>query len=393
MVRWSRRALAVVGTGGLLLSLAACGGGGGDSESDTIKIGVIAPLSGDSASAGQDILDSSKVAAKEINDAGGIDGKMIEIVEADDACSPQQGATAAQKLVNSDVVAVAGGYCSGAAIPAAPIFGRVSVPFVIDAATNPVLTDDGDGKVFRTCGRDDRQGVFAADFIANELKATKAAILHDNTTYAKGLAEATSASLEETGSTEVTYLDALSPGQADYTPVLTKIASTNPDVLYFTGYYAESGLLIKQAKQLGLTFQIMGGDATTDATALTTAGAAAEGYIATTAPLPNALPSAEDFVAAYKEETGGTEPGPFSVYQYDAVKVIAAAIDAADSTDPADITKALHDLKGFEGVTGPISFDDKGDRVVLNYITAIVKEGKFVSYKKLDESGAWVDAA
>ncbi|QKW36112.1 branched-chain amino acid ABC transporter substrate-binding protein [Actinomadura sp. NAK00032] len=385
------RLLAAAGAGLLLAPLAAACGSDDPAGSGPIKIGVPAPLSGDSASAGQDILAAAKVAAAEINKAGGVDGRSVEIVEADDQCSAQQGAQAAQKLLNSGVVAVAGGYCSGAAVPAIPIYGRRSVPFVMDASTNPSLTDSGKGKVFRTCGRDDNQGTVAAKFMTGELRARRIALLHDNTTYAKGLADAAGESVKQLGG-QVVYADALQPGQSDYSPVLTKIASTRPDVLYFTGYFAEAGLLMKQREQLGLKFTLMGGDATTDSTVLKTAGRAAAGYIATTAPLAKDLPAAGRFVSAYKAATGA-DPGPFSVYEYDAVKVVAKAVDDAGSTEGADITAALHKIKDFPGITGPITFDDKGDRTDPLYITVRVEDGAFTAYKKLDKSGAtWVDA-
>ncbi|WP_165964163.1 branched-chain amino acid ABC transporter substrate-binding protein [Actinomadura sp. KC216] len=386
------RLLTATGAGLLLVPLAAaCGSGDGSGGSGAIKIGVPAPLSGDSASAGQDILAAAKVAADEINKAGGVDGRDIRIVEADDQCSAQQGAQAAQKLLNSGVVAVAGGYCSSAAVPAIPIFGRRSVPFVLDASTNPSLTDTGEGKVFRTCGRDDNQGLVAAKFMTGQLGAKRIALLHDNTTYAKGLADATANSAKQAGA-QVVYQDALQPGQSDYSPVLTKAGSTKPDVLYFTGYFAEAGLLLKQSKQLGLKFTLMGGDATTDSTVLKTAGAAADGYIATTAPLAKDLPAAAKFVTAYKA-AHNADPGPFSVYEYDAVKVIAKAIEDAGSTEGKDIIDALHKMKDFPGITGPITFDDKGDRTDPLYITVRVQSGAFTAYKKLDKSGGtWVDA-
>ncbi|WP_165968972.1 branched-chain amino acid ABC transporter substrate-binding protein [Actinomadura sp. KC06] len=386
------RLLTAAGAGLLLVPLAAsCGSGDDSGGSGAIKIGVPAPLSGDSASAGQDILAAAKVAADEINKAGGVDGRDVQIVEADDQCSAQQGAQAAQKLLNSGVVAVAGGYCSSAAVPAIPIFGRRSVPFVLDASTNPGLTDTGKGKVFRTCGRDDNQGLVAAKFMTGQLGAKRIALLHDNTTYAKGLADATANSVKQAGG-QVVYQDALQPGQSDYSPVLTKVASTKPDVLYFTGYFAEAGLLMKQRKQLGLKFTLMGGDATTDSTVLKTAGAAADGYIATTAPLAKDLPTASKFVAAYKA-ANNADPGPFSVYEYDAVKIVAKAIEDAGSTEGKDITDALHKMKDFPGITGPITFDDKGDRTDPLYITVRVQSGAFTAYKKLDKSGGtWVDA-
>ncbi|WP_218826339.1 branched-chain amino acid ABC transporter substrate-binding protein [Actinomadura mexicana] len=384
------RMFGAAGAGLLLVPLAACGPGD-SGGSGAIKIGVPAPLSGDSASAGQDILAAAKVAADEINKAGGVDGRRIQIVEADDQCSAQQGAQAAQKLLNSGVVAVAGGYCSGAAVPAIPIYGRRGVPFVMDASTNPSLTDGGKGKVFRTCGRDDNQGLVAAKFMTGPLGAKRIALLHDNTTYAKGLADAAAGSARRAGG-QVVYENALQPGQSDYGPVLTKIASTRPDVLYFTGYFAEAGLLMKQRERLGLKFTLMGGDATTDSTVLKTAGSAAGGYIATTAPLAKDLPAAATFVSAYKA-ANNADPGPFSVYEYDAVKVVAKAVDDAGSTRGAAITEALHKIKDFPGITGPITFDAKGDRTDPLYITVQVRNGAFTAYKKLDASGAtWVDA-
>ncbi|GAA4226222.1 branched-chain amino acid ABC transporter substrate-binding protein [Actinomadura meridiana] len=385
------RLLTATGAGLLLVPLAAsCGSGGSSGGSGAIRIGVPAPLSGDSASAGQDILAAAKVAAAEINKAGGVDGRDVEIVEADDQCSAQQGAQAAQKLLNSKVVAVAGGYCSGAAVPAIPIYGRRNVPFVLDASTNPSLTDTGKGKVFRTCGRDDNQGLVAAKFMTGPLGAKRIALLHDNTTYAKGLADAAAASVKQAGG-QVVYQDALQPGQSDYSPVLTKVASAKPDVLYFTGYFAEAGLLMKQRARLGLKFTLMGGDATTDSTALKTAGAAADGYYATTAPLAKDLPAAAGFVSAYKA-ANNADPGPFSVYEYDAVKLVAKAVDVAGSTNGKDITEALHKIKNFPGITGPITFDGKGDRTDPLYITVLVQHGAYTAYKKLDPSGAWVNA-
>jgi branched-chain amino acid transport system substrate-binding protein len=175
--------------------------------------------------------------------------------------------------------------------------------------------------------------------------------------------------------------------------VLTKIASTKPDVLYFTGYFAEAGLLMKQHKQLGLKFTLMGGDATTDATVIKTAGSAAENYIATTAPLAKDLPSAAGFVSAFKAKNSGTDPGPFSIYEYDAIKVVAKAIGDAKSTEGPDIIKALHNIKNYQGITGSISFDAKGDRTGLIFITVQIKDGAFQGHKKLDDAGRqWIDA-
>lgn len=373
-------------------SSSAVGGSGGSSGGGEILIGVPAPLSGDSASAGQDIVHGAELSAKKINDAGGVNGKKIKIVSQDDACSAQTAAQAAQKLISQNVVAVAGGYCSSASLPELAAFHRSGIPFVMDASTNPQLTEQGFPEAFRTIFRDDEQGPVVAGFITGYLKAKKVAVVNDSTTYSKGLADQTVIGLKAAGA-DVVYDNALTPGQSDYSSVLTKISQANPEVFYYTGYFAEFGLLLKEAKQQGLKFQMMGGDATNDPTLIKTAGNAAAGVLIDSAPLAQFLTSAQDYVSSYKTAYGNT-PGPYSAYEYDAVGAIAAAIKKAGSTDSKKITAALQNLGDFAGVTGKFHFDTKGDRKPVNYIILTVKNGEFVMDKKLDEStGQWVNAS
>lgn len=381
----------------LSLSAAACGGGGGGSASaaagsgGSILIGVPVPLSGDYASAGQDIVDGAQLAAKKINSAGGVDGKKIRIVSQDDACSAQTGAQAAQKLVSQGIVAAAGGYCSSAAIPELIAFHQSSIPFVMDASTNPQLTEMGFPQAFRTIFRDDEQGPFVAKFITGFLHAKRVAVVNDNTTYSKGLADSTVSALKADGA-NVVYNNALTPGQSDYTSVLTRVAQAHPDLFYYTGYFAEFGLLLKQAQQLGLKFQIMGGDATNDPSVLKTAGSAANGALIDTAPLAQFISSAQGYVQAYKAAYGSA-PGPYSAYEYDAVGVIAAAIKKAGSTNPKSITTALKNLGNYHGITGTFHFDAQGDRKPVNYIVITVRNDQFVAYKQFDQAtGQWVNA-
>lgn len=376
--------------------LTACGdsssGGGAKGGGGDILIGVPVPLSGDSASAGSDIMHGAELSAKKINDAGGIKGRKIKVISQDDACSAQTAAQAAQKLISQQVVAVAGSYCSSAALPELAAFHRAGIPFVMDASTNPQLTEQGFPEAFRTIFRDDDQGPFVAKFISGYLKAKKVAVVNDSTTYSKGLSDQTVSALKKAG-VNVVYDNALTPGQSDYTSVLTKVAQAHPDVMYYSGYFAEFGLLAKEAKQLGLKFQIMGGDANNDPTLIKTAGSAADGLLIDTAPLAQFISSAKDYVAAYKSAYKNT-PGPYSAYEYDAVGVIAAAIKKAGSTDSKKITEALHSLGDYEGVTGKFHFDEKGDRKPVSYIIISVKNGEFVAYKKFDDaSGQWVDAS
>jgi ABC-type branched-subunit amino acid transport system substrate-binding protein len=393
----TRTAAIAVAIATIGFSLTACGdnapssgssGGGGGGE---ILIGVPVPISGDYASAGEDILHGAELSAKKINDAGGIDGKKIKIVSQDDACSAQTAAQAAQKLISQKVVAVAGGYCSSASLPELAAFHRAGIPFVMDASTNPEITEQGFSEAFRTIFRDDDQGPFVAKFITGYLKAKNVAVLNDSTTYSKGLSDQTVSALKASGA-NVVYDNALTPGQSDYTSVLTKIAQAKPDVMYYSGYFAEFGLLLKESKQLGLKFQLVGGDANNDPTLIKTAGAAAEGVLVDTAPLAQFLGgAAKDYVSNYTAAYGGT-PGPYSAYEYDAVGVVAAAIKKAGSTDSKKITAALHDLGDYEGITGTFHFDDKGDRKPVSYIVITVKDGKFAAYKQFDDAtGQWVD--
>ena len=383
----------------LAIILTGCGGGpdSGSASGDnrgkpkgTINIGVLVPLSGDTAIYGADLLNAAKLAADEINAAGGVLGRRIEIVAVDDGCDPQTGTAAAQQLLGRGIVGVAGGYCSSAAIPETVVLHPKGIPYIA-IATNPALTERGLNTVFRITGRDDRQGNFAARFLAGPAGAKRLAILHDNTTYARGLAEETrTANSELQLGMEVAFFDAITPGEGDYTSTLTKVSGSGADTLYFTGYAPEAGLIVRQAKELGSPMRLIGGDATNEPAVIRTAGPAAEGYIVTTAPLPEFLPGATAFISAYTERFGEM-PGAFSVYEYDAVKVLAEAVTQAVSTDPQDVAEALRTTRS-AGITGEIAFDAKGDRQTIVYLTAIVQEGKFRPHKRIGANGNWFDA-
>ena len=220
----------------------------------------------------------------------------------------------------------------------------------------------------------------------------KLAILHNNSTYAKGLAEHTrTANGDLKLGMEIVFFDAIVSGQPDYSSALRKVEQSGADTLYFTGYAAEAGTVVRQAKELGLSVRLIGGDATNEPIVLKTAGPAAEGYIVTTAPLPEFLPAATAFITKYTERFGA-EPGPFSVFEYDAVKLPANAITQAVSTDPKDVAQALRTTR-YGGITGEVFFDAKGDRETIFHLTAVVRDGKFRPHKKLGANQHWVDAS
>ena len=350
---------------------------GAGAQGAPIKIGVPVPLSGGNAKMGNDISQAATLAVEEWNAKGGVLGRKLEIVAFDDACDAQQSVTAAHKLVDGGVVAVAGGYCSSAAIPASAVYHDAGVAFVADASSNPKLTDQGFENVFRVIGRDDQQGPYAAGFMMGTLKAKKIAIIHDNTLYAKGLADATKAALDGKPGVQVVFFDAVTPGEKDFSAVLTKVKSLSPDVTYYTGYYPEGGLIAKQFKDLGVPGKFMAGDANNDPTFVSEAGPASEGVFVTSTPLPQDQSSAKSFIDRYKKRWN-QDPGPYSALEYDAVNVVINAIKQSGSTDRAAIIKAITGTKNYQGATGAINFDKKGDRTSVLYITYIIKGGKFV---------------
>lgn len=381
-----------------VLTLAACGtdsesrsnqDGGKAAKAGTIKIGAMLPLSGGNAEAGANMLNAAKLAADDLNAAGGVLGRQIEIVSGDDGCNSEMATTAAENILTTGIVGVAGGYCSGAAIPGSAVLDPKGIPY-ISMATNPALTDRGLRTVFRVTGRDDDQAAFAARFLAGPGGVRKLALLHDNTVYAKGLAELVrSANNELKLGMQIVFFDAITPGETDYRATLTQVRASGADTLYFTGYQGETGVILRQAKELGLPIRLTGGDATNDPAVIDAAGAAAEGYVATTAPLPAFLPSGEAFAQNYRQRFGQA-PGPYTMYEYDAVRVLANAIFWAGSTDPKDIVEALRTTR-HQGLTGEIFFDEKGDRQTAVHVTAIVRNGEFRPHKKLDARDNWVD--
>jgi len=344
----------------------------------TIKIGVFAPESGTNAAAGIDIINAVKLAVANVNKAGGVLGQQLEVDAQDSPCSAQVAVQAAQKLVSDGVAAVVGPYCSSDAIPASTIYHRAGLAMVTSAATNPKLTEQGFNDIFRTIGRDDQQGVFVANVIATKLHAKRVAIIHDNSTYAKGLAQQTQIALGKYPGAKIVFFDALTSGGLDFSSLLTRVRALKPDVTYFTGYYADGGLLVKQFVQLGVSGQFMAGDSNNDPTFIKLAGSAAEKAIIDTAPIPQLIPAAAGFVKQFTA-TYHVGPGAYSGYTYDATNVVIDAIKRAKSASPAAIVQALAKTKNFPGITGPITFNSKGDRTQIQYIIVVVRNGKFVA--------------
>ncbi len=343
-----------------------------------IKIGVAGPMTGDQAKMGTDFRNGVTLAVDEWNSKGGVLGKKIEMLVEDDQHDPKQAVSIANKLVDSGVIGVIGHFNSSCSIPASDVYNRAGIPMITPASTNPELTERGYKGVFRVCGRDDQQGKVAADFVLNYLKAKRVAILQDKTTYGQGLANEFRKFLDNKA--EVVYYGGIVQGDKDFKMVLSAVKEKAPDIIYFGGIYPEAGLLVRQARELDIKAPFMSGDGVIDPKFIEIAGAkAAEGTYLTFSPDPRNIPSAREFITKYTARFG--ELGPYSIYAYDATNILLRAVQEAGSTDSSKIIDKLHSLE-FNGATGNIRFDQKGDVTHAGYVVWITKGGKFVEYWK-----------
>jgi branched-chain amino acid transport system substrate-binding protein len=335
---------------------------------DTVLIGLQCPLTGSEAVEGEMAKQSVEIAAQMVNEKGGIlDGKMIEVVVVDDECTPKGGSLAAQNLISRGVVAGISTYGSSVTQPASDIYEANKVVNIAYGATVTELSERGLKYFFRTCGRTDTQGMFFAEEVVPYFEAERVAIIHDNTSFALGLADEAKKFLLEAGTAELVYFDAITPGESDYTVPLTKLRETNPDLFYFTGYFSEAGLIIRQAREIGIEAVFVGGDAAINEDFIRIAGLEyASGCYMTQEALIEYFtnPEAMEFKEKYQEAYGSLPSSPWSVYAADALMVIAEAIDKTGSTDSDVLVDYLkNEMEEFPSITGPIGFDEKGDRV------------------------------
>ncbi|MCR5813892.1 MAG: branched-chain amino acid ABC transporter substrate-binding protein [Desulfovibrio sp.] len=344
-----------------------------------IKVGVMCPLTGKWASEGQDMKNIVSLLVQERNSQGGIKGENIELIVEDDAGDPRTAALAAQKLASAGVVAVIGTYGSAVTEASQNILDESGIVQIGTGSTSVRLTEKGLPLFFRTCPRDDAQGQAAAQAIVKG-GYKNIALLHDNSSYAKGLAEESRAELKKAG-VNVIFFDALTPGERDYNAILTKLKSANPDLVFFTGYYPETGMLLRQKIEMGWNVPMMGGDAANHQDLVKIAGnAAAQGYFFVSPPLPQDLDSqaAKDFLAAYKAKYNSVPVSVWAVLAGDAFKALESAFSAGHK-DPEAIAAYLHKLSDVQGFSGKLGFDAKGDRVGKFYRTYVVDaNGHFI---------------
>lgn len=371
-------------------AFAGCSGNSGDDKAATeIKIGLNYELSGNVASYGHSSVDGIKMAFDEINAAGGVNGMQIVAVDGDNKSEPAEATSMATKLITQDdVIAVLGPATSGAFKAQAPVAEQNKVPAISASATADDVTTNDNGSVkeyiFRTCFSDSFQGTAMATFATENLAAKSAVIIKDNSSdYAKGLAASFTSSFEAAGGSIVGE-EAYVAKEKDFNAILTRLKSKSFDVIYLPGYYEEVGLIIKQARALGITAPILGADGYDSPVLLELAGADAlnEVYYTNHYSAVDKDPAVIAFIEAFKTKYN-KEPDAFNALGYDLGKFIADAVERAGSTDPVEIQKALASTQDFAGVTGTITVDEKHN-AVKSIVVIGLTDGAQASAVKVD---------
>ncbi len=359
-----------------LLAAAAFGGGPARADDGPIKIGVAGPITGAQAKNGQDLKEGTALAVDEWNAKGGVLGRKIEVVVRDDEALEKNATVVATELIDAGVVGVIGHFNSGCTLPASENYHEAGIPVITPASTNVKVTDRKYSNVFRVCGRDDQQGLAAADYVAGVLKLKTVAVLDDRTAYGKGLADAFEKSLA--GRVTVALHDGFDKDSDNFRPYLVKIKEAGAELIYFGGIYDQAVPLIRQAREMGITAPFMAGDGVHgyQAEFLDKLKAAAEGTL-TTFPNTEAAPGYADFMKKY-EAKFHAKAGPYAIYSYSAADILLRSIASAGSTDGEKVSKAIH-AGAFDTPAGKIEFDGKGDVKATGYYAVwVVKDGRHV---------------
>jgi branched-chain amino acid transport system substrate-binding protein len=378
-----KRTLISLGLIATLFFAFACerrGGPGAGGESGPIVVGYYGDLTGRTSNFGQSTKNGALMAVDEINKAGGINGRQIQILSEDDEGRPEKAATVVTKLIDQDrVIALVGEVASGNTLAAAPKAQAAKVPMISPSSTNPAVTQVGD-YIFRVCFIDPFQGEVMAKFAANTLKAKKAAIMLDfNSPYSRGLTEFFESSFTKLGGQVVTK-QSYTQGDRDYKGQLTSIRSLNPDVIYVPGYYGEVGVIAKQAKQLGITQPLLGGDGWDAPQLWELGGDALNGdFISNHYSVEDPSPAIQKFVGDFKSRYN-IAPDALAALGYDAMRVLADAIKRAGTTEGAKLRDAIAATKDFPGVTGVISINS--DRNAVKPAVVLKLQGGKYEYQE-----------
>ena len=336
-----------------------------------VKFGVGGPITGPSAATGAQMKNGVDQAAADINAAGGILGQKIGVSYGDDVSDPKQGVSVANKFAADGVKFVIGHYNSGVTIPSSEVYQENGILQITPASTNPTVTERKMWNIFRVCGRDDQQGQVAGEYIAKHFKGKKIAVVHDKTTYGKGLADEMKKTINKAGMKEVLY-EGINTGEKDFSALVSKIKQSGADLIYWGGLYTEGGLIVRQMRDQGVKAPLMGGDGITSDEFASVGGPGVEGTLMTYGPDPRNKPDAKKVVEEFRAKK--FEPEAYTLYSYAGVQIIKQAAEAAKSLDPKKVAEKMHSGMQFKTVLGDISYDKKGDITKLDYVMYIWKK-------------------
>ena len=336
-----------------------------------VKFGMGGPITGPNAATGAQMKNGVDQAAADINAKGGILGQKIVLSYGDDVSDPKQGVSIANDFAANGVKFVIGHYNSGVTIPASEVYQENGIVEISPASTNPLVTERGMWNIFRDCGRDDQQGKVAGAYILAHFKGKKIAVVHDKTTYGKGLADETKKTINAGCMKEVLY-EGINTGEKDYSALVSKIKQSDADLVYFGGLYTEGGLIVRQMRDQGVTAPLMGGDGITSDEFAAVGGPGVEGTLMTYGPDPRNNPDAKAIVAEFRAKN--FEPEAYTLYSYAGVQIFKQAAEAAQSLDPKKVAEKMHSGMVFKTALGDISFDKKGDLTKIDYVMYLWKK-------------------
>lgn len=340
-------------------------------------VGVAGPMTGPDAALGEQVRRGALKAIEDVNAKGGLLGQKLVAVVGDDVCDPKQAVSVANDMVAKKAVVVIGHVCSSSSIPASSVYADANIVEISPSSTNPKFTDRGLTNVFRVCGRDNSQGPTAAEYIATNFKGKTVAVVDDKQTYGQGLAMAFKGAIEAKG-TKVALYEEITAGEKDYSALVSKLKDAKVDVLYYGGYYAEAGLIARQAKEQGLAAVIVGGDGLDDPAYAQIAGDASNGTLMTFGPDPKLDPANAGLVKYF--ESQNYAPEAYTLYAYAAVQSWADAVTKAGATDATKVEAAMRSNK-FQTALGTLGFNDKGDLTNPGFVMYVWKNGKPVYAK------------
>jgi len=345
-------------------------------------IAVAGPMTGGESAFGRQMKNGADQAVADLNAAGGLLGKKLALDVEDDACDPKQARSVAEKIASAKIPFVAGHYCSSSSIPASEAYADGNVLQITPASTNPLFTERNLWNVARVCGRDDQQGLVAAEYIAKYYKGKNVAILNDKTTYGKGLADETKKALNKAGFTEKMF-ESYNKGDKDFNAIVSRLKRENIDLVYVGGYHQESGLIVRQMRDQGLNTVLMAGDALADKEFASITGPAGEGTLFTFGPDPRNKPTAKAIVEKFKAK--GIDPEGYTLYTYAAIQVWSQAAVKAGTTDPMKVMAAIK-AGAWDTVIGKIEIDAKGDIKQLDYV--VYKWDASGNYTEINPKGS-----